>query len=164
MCETSLCFQQFHPGLGVGLGNDYTLYALKEGIVTFKQTKYLQSVSIGRHRRCLCCSTSASLPGRCILTVCCRFMWLTSTSIRYLRAIRAKKAAESHAGRSNTRHARSKGRQQERQPLSSRSDLLHVSSKLCRYRSNLLSVCFHSPLPFCLRGMLAGWTCPCVLL
>ena len=39
---------QFHPGVGVGLGNDYTLYALKEGIVTFKQTKYLSSVSAVR--------------------------------------------------------------------------------------------------------------------
>ena len=35
---------QFHPGVGVGLGNDYTLYALKEGIVTFKQSKYINSV------------------------------------------------------------------------------------------------------------------------
>lgn len=40
---------QFHPGVGVGLGNDYTLYALKEGIVTFKSTKYLSSVSEAQH-------------------------------------------------------------------------------------------------------------------
>lgn len=40
-----LCLQ-FHPGVGVGLGNDYTLYALKEGIVTFKQSKYINSVSL----------------------------------------------------------------------------------------------------------------------
>ena len=37
---------QFHPGVGVGLGNDYTLYALKEGIVTFKQSKYINSVGL----------------------------------------------------------------------------------------------------------------------
>ena len=37
---------QFHPGVGVGLGNDYTLYALKEGIVSFKQSKYINSVGI----------------------------------------------------------------------------------------------------------------------
>jgi hypothetical protein len=36
---------QFHPGVGVGLGHDYTLYALKEGIVSFKQSKYINSVS-----------------------------------------------------------------------------------------------------------------------
>ena len=44
-CFTTLLCTQFHPGVGVGLGNDYTLYALKEGIVTFKSTKYLSSVS-----------------------------------------------------------------------------------------------------------------------
>ena len=37
---------QFHPGVGVGLGSDYTLYALKEGIVAFKQSKYINSVSL----------------------------------------------------------------------------------------------------------------------
>ncbi|KAL3158171.1 hypothetical protein ABBQ32_011760 [Trebouxia sp. C0010 RCD-2024] len=37
---------KFHPGVGVGLGNDYTLYALKEGIVSFKQSKYINSVSV----------------------------------------------------------------------------------------------------------------------
>lgn len=49
-------YMQFHPGVGVGLGNDYTLYALKEGIVTFKQTKYLQSVSCV-NQNCFCCTT-----------------------------------------------------------------------------------------------------------
>lgn len=47
-------YMQFHPGVGVGLGNDYTLYALKEGIVTFKQTKYLQSVSHVNQNSCYC--------------------------------------------------------------------------------------------------------------
>ncbi|DBB15060.1 hypothetical protein WJX82_002576 [Trebouxia sp. C0006] len=37
---------KFHPGVGVGLGHDYTLYALKEGIVSFKQSKYINSVSV----------------------------------------------------------------------------------------------------------------------
>jgi len=35
---------QFHPGPGVGLGHDYTLYARESGIVVFKQTKYLNQV------------------------------------------------------------------------------------------------------------------------
>ena len=35
---------QFHPGPGVGLGHDYTLYAQESGIVVFKQTKYLNQV------------------------------------------------------------------------------------------------------------------------
>ena len=43
---SALLLLQFHPGVGVGLGNDYTLYALKEGIVTFKQSKYINSVSM----------------------------------------------------------------------------------------------------------------------
>lgn len=49
---------QFHPGVGVGLGNDYTLYALKEGVVTFKQTKYLQSVGGGMTLSCLLSAVS----------------------------------------------------------------------------------------------------------
>ena len=28
---------QFHPGRGVGLGRDFTLYALVEGVVTFER-------------------------------------------------------------------------------------------------------------------------------
>ena len=43
---TSPVMLQFHPGVGVGLGNDYTLYALKEGIVAFKKSKYINSVSL----------------------------------------------------------------------------------------------------------------------
>ena len=35
---------QFHPGPGVGLGHDYTLYAQEPGIVVFKQTKYQNQV------------------------------------------------------------------------------------------------------------------------
>ena len=35
---------QFHPGPGVGLGDDYTLYAQESGIVVFKQTKYQNKV------------------------------------------------------------------------------------------------------------------------
>lgn len=27
---------QFHPGKGVGIGRDFTLFALKEGIIQFK--------------------------------------------------------------------------------------------------------------------------------
>ncbi len=29
---------RFHPGPGVGMGRDYTLYALIDGVVAFKQT------------------------------------------------------------------------------------------------------------------------------
>ena len=28
---------RFHPGKGVGLGKDYTIYALKDGVVEFKK-------------------------------------------------------------------------------------------------------------------------------
>lgn len=37
---------QFHPGSDVGRGNDDTLFALKEGVVVFKTTKYVRSVSV----------------------------------------------------------------------------------------------------------------------
>jgi len=30
---------KFHPGFSVGLGNDYTLFALKEGVVRFQGKK-----------------------------------------------------------------------------------------------------------------------------
>lgn len=30
---------KFHPGFNVGLGNDYTLFALKEGVVRFQGRK-----------------------------------------------------------------------------------------------------------------------------
>lgn len=29
----------FHPGKGVSMGNDYTIYALKEGIVNFRNLR-----------------------------------------------------------------------------------------------------------------------------
>ena len=35
-----------HPGLNVGQGNDYTLFALKSGIVRFEP--------MGRDRKCVC--------------------------------------------------------------------------------------------------------------
>lgn len=51
--SSTMLVLQFHPGVGVGLGNDYTLYALKEGIVSFKQSKYINSVSLQTlPRRC----------------------------------------------------------------------------------------------------------------
>jgi len=37
---------KFHPGNGVGLGKDYTLFAMQEGIVSFHQTKYKKEVSV----------------------------------------------------------------------------------------------------------------------
>ncbi len=31
------CGTHFHPGKGVGMGNDYTIYSLIDGVVTFDQ-------------------------------------------------------------------------------------------------------------------------------
>ena len=36
----------FKPGENVGIGRDYTLYAMKEGIVCFKKTKTKTLISI----------------------------------------------------------------------------------------------------------------------
>ena len=33
------CGTKWHPGFNVGMGNDFTLFALKEGIVQFKGKK-----------------------------------------------------------------------------------------------------------------------------
>ena len=33
------CGTKFHPGIGVGLGRDYTLFALTDGIVRFEKKK-----------------------------------------------------------------------------------------------------------------------------
>ncbi len=30
---------RYHPGVGVGVGKDFTLFALKAGVVTFKKTR-----------------------------------------------------------------------------------------------------------------------------
>lgn len=37
---------KFHPGTGVGLGRDHTIFALKTGTVTFKQRLGNQTVSV----------------------------------------------------------------------------------------------------------------------
>ncbi len=37
---------KFHPGDGMGLGRDFTLFALKEGKVTFKKRQGKQLVAI----------------------------------------------------------------------------------------------------------------------
>jgi len=37
---------KFHPGLGVGMGRDHTLFALKEGLVQFSQKFGKKFVSI----------------------------------------------------------------------------------------------------------------------
>lgn len=37
---------RFHPGAGVGLGRDHTLFALKDGSVTFKQKQGRQYISV----------------------------------------------------------------------------------------------------------------------
>lgn len=33
------CGTKFHPGHGVGLGKDYTLFALRDGVVTFQSRR-----------------------------------------------------------------------------------------------------------------------------
>lgn len=42
--RSSLRVLQVHPGPGVARGNDYTLFALSAGIVTFKKNKYIKQV------------------------------------------------------------------------------------------------------------------------
>jgi Ribosomal L27 protein len=37
---------QFHAGKGVGVGKDYTLFALQEGIVVFQKSKYQKKVGM----------------------------------------------------------------------------------------------------------------------
>lgn len=37
---------KFHPGAGVGLGNDFTLFALRPGIVTFEGPKARRRVAV----------------------------------------------------------------------------------------------------------------------
>lgn len=36
---------KFHPGINVGIGGDDTLFALKDGVVQFRQTR--------KHRKCV---------------------------------------------------------------------------------------------------------------
>jgi large subunit ribosomal protein L27 len=41
------CGTKFHPGINVGLGNDYTIYSLIEGQVKFEvKDKYRKQVSV----------------------------------------------------------------------------------------------------------------------
>ncbi len=37
---------QFHPGMNVGCGKDYTLFALKDGVVRFTQKGSLKVVAV----------------------------------------------------------------------------------------------------------------------
>lgn len=37
---------KFHPGINVGMGRDYTLFALKEGIVVFRESRGRQVVDV----------------------------------------------------------------------------------------------------------------------
>jgi len=37
---------QFHPGKGVGLGRDYTLYALRDGCVRFERKNNRKQISV----------------------------------------------------------------------------------------------------------------------
>lgn len=47
--ERKALWLQFHPGDFVGCGKDHTLYALKDGIVIFKKTKYIKKVRAGKN-------------------------------------------------------------------------------------------------------------------
>lgn len=40
------CGTKFHPGVNVGLGNDYTLFALTDGQVKFEGPKQKKRVSV----------------------------------------------------------------------------------------------------------------------
>jgi len=42
---------KFHPGLNVGMGRDYTLFAKKEGRVVFKQNGSRQTVHVVQELR-----------------------------------------------------------------------------------------------------------------
>ncbi len=37
---------QFHPGEGVGLGRDYTLFALRDGVVRYERKRNRRHVSV----------------------------------------------------------------------------------------------------------------------
>jgi large subunit ribosomal protein L27 len=37
---------QYHPGSNVGIGKDFTIYALKDGIVQFRKTKLKTFISV----------------------------------------------------------------------------------------------------------------------
>lgn len=37
---------QYHPGTNVGLGKDYTIFALKDGIVQFRKSKNKTFISV----------------------------------------------------------------------------------------------------------------------
>ena len=38
------CGTKFHPGKNVGIGNDYTLFALKPGVVKFHKNRRIEIV------------------------------------------------------------------------------------------------------------------------
>jgi len=40
------CGTKFHPGTGVGIGRDFTLFALVEGVVTFEGPKDKRRVAV----------------------------------------------------------------------------------------------------------------------
>jgi large subunit ribosomal protein L27 len=37
---------KFHPGYGVGIGRDHTIFAVREGIVNFKKKSQIQSRTV----------------------------------------------------------------------------------------------------------------------
>ena len=40
------CGTKFHPGRGVGIGKDYTLFALRDGVVTFQSRRRITVVPV----------------------------------------------------------------------------------------------------------------------
>lgn len=41
------CGTRFKPGMGVGLGKDYTIFALRDGIVQFRSNRRVDVVAAG---------------------------------------------------------------------------------------------------------------------
>jgi large subunit ribosomal protein L27 len=44
------CGTKFHPGEGVGLGNDFTIFALRAGVVKFEGPKNRRRVAVYPHQ------------------------------------------------------------------------------------------------------------------
>ncbi|OHD54002.1 MAG: 50S ribosomal protein L27 [Spirochaetes bacterium GWF1_49_6] len=40
------CGTKYHPGVGVGLGKDYTIFAIKDGVVKFSERKGKSLVNV----------------------------------------------------------------------------------------------------------------------
>ncbi len=50
------CGTRFKPGLNVGLGKDYTIFALKDGVVRFRGERTVDVVPAAEKCECCCCA------------------------------------------------------------------------------------------------------------